>query len=153
MTPVAAKPAKSRTASKRLPTALPGHADKPKQKNEPAQAAPQLRFRMRVANSEAIAIGPGKIELLQSVQQHQSISAAAKALGMSYRRAWLLIDEMNRTLKQPVVATETGGANGGGTVVTEFGQRLISLYQSIEARAYEACRADIRQLLAMVARD
>lgn len=123
-----------------------------KKKVERADTGPQLRFRMRVASGDAIAMGPGKIELLQAVQRHQSISAAAKALGMSYRRAWLLIDEMNRTLKQPVVATATGGSHGGGAVVTDFGQRLIGLYQGIEEQAYEACRADIRQLLAMVAR-
>ncbi len=111
---------------------------------------PEFKFRIRVTKGEAIAVGPGKIDLLLAIDEHQSISAAAKALGMSYRRAWLLVDEMNRVLKQPVVATAAGGSHGGGTMLTESGQRLIALYRGIEARAQEACETDIRQLLAMV---
>ena len=97
-----------------------------------------------------IAVGPGKIDLLLAVHEHQSISAAAKSLGMSYRRAWLLIDEMNQSLKEPVVATAAGGTHGGGTSLTEFGIHLVMLYRGIEARAQEACKEDIRRLLAIV---
>src|SRR5260370_32163857 len=74
---------------------------------------PEVRFRMRIRQADAVAIGPGKIDLLEAVHQHGSISAAARSLGMSYRRAWLLIDELNRTLKAPATSSETGGSAGG----------------------------------------
>jgi len=92
-----------------------------------AAPRPELRLRMRVTVGEAIAVGPGKVALLEAVDEHRSISAAAKALGMSYRRAWLLMDELNRSLKSPAVTTATGGANGGGSELTEVGRRLIQL--------------------------
>jgi len=117
-----------------------------------AATRPELRLRMRVTVGEAIAVGPGKVALLEAVDEHRSISAAAKALGMSYRRAWLLIDELNRSLKSPAVTTAAGGANGGGTALTEVGHRLIQLYRGIEAQAEQACRAEIGELLALVAR-
>lgn len=121
----------------------------------PARAArprPQLRLRMRVVCGDTIAIGPGKIELLEAIQQHRSITAAAKALGMSYRRAWLLVDELNRSLKEPAVEAAAGGTGGGGTALTPMGLRVLGLYRDIEAQAQAACRDDIQRLLATVAR-
>lgn len=117
-----------------------------------AAPRPELRLRMRVMVGDANAVGPGKVALLEAVGEHRSISAAAKALGMSYRRAWLLMDELNRSLKSPAVTTAAGGANGGGTELTEVGHRLIQLYRGIEARAEQACRDEIAQLLTLVAR-
>lgn len=111
---------------------------------------PQFKFRIRVMRGSTIAVGPGKIDLLLAVQEQQSISAAAKSLGMSYRRAWMLVDEMNRSLKEPVVSTAAGGSHGGGTALTEFGLELVALYRGIEARAQEACKDDIRRLLSIV---
>lgn len=112
-----------------------------------------LRFRTRVLKDNSIPVGPGKIELLKAVNECRSISAAAKSLGMSYRRAWLLIDEMNRTLKEPVITTATGGSHGGGSLLTVFGEELIELYTAIELKAYEACKADIQRMLLMVRQD
>ncbi len=109
-------------------------------------------MRMRVTLGEMNAIGPGKVALLEAVDEHRSISAAAKSLGMSYRRAWVLIDELNRSLKSPAVTTAAGGANGGGTMLTEVGHRLVQLYRGIEEQAEQTCRAEISQLLALVAR-
>jgi molybdate transport system regulatory protein len=117
-----------------------------------ATARPELRMRMRVTLGEMNAIGPGKVALLEAVDEHRSISAAAKSLGMSYRRAWVLIDELNRSLKSPAVTTAAGGANGGGTMLTEVGHRLVQLYRGIEEQAEQTCRAEISQLLALVAR-
>lgn len=111
---------------------------------------PELRLRMRVMCGETNAIGPGKIELLEAIQAHRSITAAAKALGMSYRRAWLLVDELNRALKAPAVETAAGGTGGGGTALTPTGVKVLALYRSIEAQAQEACRDDIRRLLGLV---
>lgn len=105
---------------------------------------------MRVTVGEAIAVGPGKVALLEAVEAHRSISAAAKALGMSYRRAWLLVDELNRSLKEPAVTAAAGGVHGGGTELTDVGRQLIVLYRRIEERAMSACEEDIRRLTALV---
>lgn len=127
----------------------------PSAANRPAAppSQPQLRWRLRVMRGEHNAIGPGKIELLEAIQAHHSITAAAKALGMSYRRAWLLVDELNRSLKEPAVETAAGGSGGGGTALTPMGLRVLTLYRGIEAQAEAACRDDIKRLLATVARD
>ena len=111
-----------------------------------------FKLRMRVMAGDVIAIGPGKIALLEALEEHASITAAAKALGMSYRRAWLLIDELNRSLHTPAVASATGGPNGGSSALTETGLQLIALYRGIESAAMQACQNDIKKLLKMMAR-
>ena len=80
-------------------------------------------------------VGPGKIKLLELIAKTGSISAAARAMDMSYRRAWLLIDEVNNAMKAPVVATATGGTGGGGAALTPLGETLIAAYREIEADA------------------
>lgn len=107
---------------------------------------------MRITAGETIAVGPGKIALLEAIGQAGSITAAAKSLGMSYRRAWLLLDEVNNSLQHPAVDSAKGGQFGGGSVLTDCGRQLISLYRRIEKRAEAACRSDIEQLMAMLAR-
>ena len=116
----------------------------------PVDTAPQLRLRMRVTRGDAIAVGPGKVELLEALQRTHSINGAAKALGMSYRRAWLLIDELNAALREPAVRSITGGAHGGGSELTDAGIELIRLYRAIEAHARQACHAEIDALLALL---
>lgn len=118
----------------------------------PKPAAPAFRFRMRVSVGEAIAVGPGKMALLEAIAATGSITAAAQSLGMSYRRAWLLLDELNRSLHTPAVATSKGGSSGGGSALTETGRQLIELYRRIEATATRACEDDIRRLLGLLAR-
>lgn len=120
-------------------------------KHRGAVAVPVVRFRMRVTVGEAIAIGPGKVALLEAVGRTGSITAAALSLGMSYRRAWLLLDEVNRSLQQPAVDSAKGGQRGGGSALTETGQQLIALYRRIEQRAASAARRDISQMLALLA--
>ena len=112
---------------------------------------PALKLRMRVNVGEQIAVGPGKIQLLEALAEQGSITAAAKSLDMSYRRAWLLIDELNRSLAEPAVASATGGQRGGGSELTDAGRRLIELYRGIEAQALKACAPDIRKLLKLLA--
>jgi len=107
---------------------------------------------MRVDAGDAIAIGPGKIDLLEAIAETGSITAAAKHLDMSYRRAWLLLDELNRCLKKPAVDSAKGGTHGGGSEVTATGRKIISLYRRVEQTAASACKADLAQLLALVAR-
>ena len=79
---------------------------------------PQLQLRIRVRVGDVVAVGPGKIALLAAVREHGSISAAARSLDMSYRRAWLLLDELNRSLATPATVTAQGGRRGGGALVT-----------------------------------
>ncbi len=101
---------------------------------------------------EVIAIGPGKVALVEAIAQTGSITAAARSLGMSYRRAWLLLDELNRALKTPAVDSAIGGPHGGGSALTDAGRELIELYRRIEATAQQACEADIARLAALIAR-
>jgi len=91
-------------------------------------------------------IGPGKIQLLESIQATGSISAAGRALDMSYKRAWDLVDDVNRICGQPAVERQTGGKNGGGAALTPFGENLVDRYREIERAAATAAR---RQLLAL----
>lgn len=107
---------------------------------------------MRVTDGEAIAVGPGKIALLEAIGKAGSITAAAKSLDMSYRRAWLLLDELNGSLRVPAVDSAKGGQHGGGSALTDAGRQMIDLYRRIESTAATACRSDIQQLMKMLAR-
>jgi len=88
--------------------------------------------KLRVMYGPEIAIGPGKAELLHAIAATGSISASAKRLGMSYRRAWLLVDTMNRCFREPVVSSATGGSGGGGAQVTVFGREVLSRYAAVQ---------------------
>ncbi|MBL6650397.1 MAG: LysR family transcriptional regulator [Reyranella sp.] len=92
------------------------------------------------------SIGPGKIRLLELVNETGSISAAGRALAMSYRQAWLLIAELNHMFREPVVVAQTGGGGGGGAVVTETGNDIVRLYREMERRAHGASTPEIRSL-------
>jgi molybdate transport system regulatory protein len=96
------------------------------------------RLTLRVDLGEDRAVGPGKIRLLEAIRDTGSITRAGIALGMSYRRAWLLVDDMNNCFREPVVAARAGGTHGGGAALTPFGTRLIEQYRAIEAEAHSA---------------
>jgi molybdate transport system regulatory protein len=89
--------------------------------------------KLRVMLGTEIAIGPGKSALLRAIADTGSISQAARRLGMSYRRAWLLVDTMNRCFREPVVAAAPGGARGGGAQVTDFGRGVLEAYAAMSA--------------------
>jgi molybdate transport system regulatory protein len=95
----------------------------------------KARLRVRVQFGGGFAIGPGKADLLQAVAATGSISAAARQMEMSYRRAWLLIDAMNRCFRELVVDTATGGKGGGGARITVFGRKVLKDYRAMEAGA------------------
>ncbi|MGO9361760.1 MAG: winged helix-turn-helix domain-containing protein [Xanthobacteraceae bacterium] len=97
-------------------------------------------------------IGPGKIALLEQIGSCGSISAAGRAMDMSYKRAWDLVDEINRTCGRDTVERQTGGKNGGGAVLTSFGEELISRYRRIERDAATAVRKDLVKLQADLSR-
>ncbi|MGC1779360.1 MAG: winged helix-turn-helix domain-containing protein [Xanthobacteraceae bacterium] len=107
-----------------------------------------LRLTVRIDFGSAGAIGPGKIRLLEAIRKTGSISQAGRSLGMSYRRAWLLIDDLNRCFRAPVVVTRPGGAKGGGAELTQFGRKLIEKYRAIEAQAASSAKRQMRGLKA-----
>jgi molybdate transport system regulatory protein len=88
--------------------------------------------RLRLMLGEEIALGPGKADLLEAIQASGSISAAAKSLDMSYRRAWLLVETMNACFDMPLVSSAKGGKGGGGALVTAEGQRLLAAFREME---------------------
>jgi molybdate transport system regulatory protein len=95
-------------------------------------------------------LGPGKVELLEHIGRERSIAAAARAMGMSYKRAWELVDAMNQMFREPVVATQPGRNTAGATEVTPFGLRVIALYRAIERRAGTTAEAALTELAAAV---
>lgn len=99
-----------------------------------------LIHRIRLMQGGEIALGPGKADLLQAIREHGSISAAARRMGMSYRRAWLLVDTMNRCFREPLVLSAAGGSQGGGANLTPHGEAVLAYY---EAMLVEVGRATI----------
>jgi molybdate transport system regulatory protein len=93
-------------------------------------AAPVVRFRIDFA--EHSSIGPGKISLLEAIRDSGSLSQAARNIGMSYRRAWLLVESLKQSFREPVTMASMGGKRGGGMQVTEFGDTLIKTYRELE---------------------
>jgi molybdate transport system regulatory protein len=93
-----------------------------------------LKLKIQLYCGEEIAMGPGKADLLDEIRRCGSISAAARAMGMSYRRAWLLVDAMNRCWREPVVETSPGRARVGGARVSAFGESLLARYRTLQAR-------------------
>jgi molybdate transport system regulatory protein len=102
------------------------------------------RLTLRVDFGSSRSIGPGKIRLLEAIGRTGSISQAGKSLGMSYRRAWLLIDDMNRCFRDAVVTAKPGGAKGGGAALTAFGAAVVRDYRAIEQAAANAARKRLR---------
>src|SRR5579872_4140240 len=109
-----------------------------------------VRLTLRVDFGTDQAIGPGKVRLLEAIKRTGSISQAGRALGMSYRRAWLLVDDMNRCFREPVVTAQPGGAQGGGAALTVFGEKVVSKYRTIESEATAAAKPELSDLQAAV---
>ena len=93
------------------------------------------RLSIRIDLDGGLRIGPGKIRLLELIEATGSISAAGRAMAMSYRRAWLLVESLNTSFREPVVAAQSGGRHGGGARLTPFGHDLVVCYRAIEARS------------------
>ena len=101
---------------------------------------------IRILFGASTSLGPGKIALLEAIARGGSISAAAREMGMSYRRAWLLVEAMNQAFQQAVVQAAVGGKRGGGAVITPFGLDLLGRYRLIEAKAVAAVGSDLAAL-------
>lgn len=99
---------------------------------------------LRVLGRSFPAMGPGKAELIERIGQTGSISAAARAMGMSYRRAWQLVEALNGSFHEAVITTATGGLRGGGARVTPFGHGLLQRFRAMEAKALASVSGDLR---------
>lgn len=111
----------------------------------------KVQFRVRIYRDDSIAIGPGKVQLLETIAETGSISAAARQLDMSYRRAWQLVSEMNNALVEPAVTTAKGGTHGGGAGLSPTGIQIIKHYRAMEAASRAAASADIAALNRLLA--
>ncbi len=99
--------------------------------------------RLRVLLGSSIAMGPGKADLLDAIDQEGSITRAARRMGMSYRRAWLLVETMNHCFDAPLVQAERGGRRGGGARLTETGHEALRRYRAMEAKAQSTLARDM----------
>lgn len=108
------------------------------------------RLRLRMMLGPNIAIGPGKADLLQAIADTGSITAAARALAMSYRRTWALADIMNRCFREPVIDTAKGGPSGGGATLTPFGRDVLQRYRHMEAKALRAIERDAQEFQTLI---
>jgi molybdate transport system regulatory protein len=109
--------------------------------------SPGPRLSLRIDFPDGVRLGPGKVALLEAIGRTRSISAAGRSLDMSYRRAWLLVDAVNRAFEEPAVVTRPGRRDGGAEL-TAFGARLVALYRTVERRAAEASISALAELAA-----
>ncbi len=112
----------------------------------PKKSKTICRPRFRILTGKEIALGPGKVDLLEAIDRAGSISGAARDLGLSYRRAWDLVDTMYRCFRKPLVERSQGGQGGGGTRLTELGQRTVADYRAMEVKAQKAVASDWKRI-------
>lgn len=112
----------------------------------PSRGNERASLTLRVDLGDYGALGPGKIRLLEAIGSEGSISGAGRVMGMSYRRAWLLVDNINAMFARPAVETQHGGAKGGSAVLTEFGRKIIALYREMETDAEAAVDRKLRTI-------
>ncbi len=109
-----------------------------------------LKLKAQLYCGDEIAMGPGKAALMEAIAREGSISAAGRAIGMSYRRAWLLVDQMNRCWAEPLVETVAGGAKGGGARLTGTGAAVLARYRALETAIAEASAAGERDMATLM---
>jgi molybdate transport system regulatory protein len=108
-------------------------------------------LKIRIACGDKIAMGPGKADLLEAIDDCGSISSAAKRMQMSYRRAWELVDVMNKCFDQPLVTSSPGGQHGGGAQLTDLGRSILKSYRDAVAKAHLSAQAELEQILSHLA--
>ncbi|WP_188911519.1 winged helix-turn-helix domain-containing protein [Salinarimonas ramus] len=117
----------------------------------PADPAASPSLRIRIVFGDEAMLGPGKVDLLEGIRASGSIAAAGRGMGMSYKRAWSLVEEMNRVFREPLVSSARGGAQGGGARLTAAGEAVLTHYRRLEeitASAGEEPIAALREMLA-----
>lgn len=112
--------------------------------------ADPARLRLRILFGPDAMLGPGKAELMEHIRETGSISAAGRRMGMSYKRAWSLVEEMNAIFRLPLVESARGGAGGGGAQLTEAGTAVLAAYRGVEAKAAAAGAAELAVLREML---
>ena len=112
-----------------------------------------IDVKLRLLRDGEIAMGPGKADLLEAIAQTGSISGAARAMKMSYRRAWLLVDVMNRSFREPLVHGVAGGPQGGGASVTEAGEAVLRHFRAMEAAAADVAKPHMKALARLLRTD
>ncbi|MBC01615.1 MAG: molybdenum-binding transcriptional regulator [Rhodobacteraceae bacterium] len=108
------------------------------------------RVRLRLVFSPDFALGPGKADLLEGIAETGSIAAAGRRMGMSYKRAWSLVESLNAAFAAPLVARSRGGARGGGAALTEMGERVLAHYRSAQLKAATVAKEDVESLSRLV---
>lgn len=108
--------------------------------------------RLRVLLGDGRALGPGKADLLQHIAELGSIAAAGRALSMSYKRAWQLVDDLNKSFAAPLVRASKGGGHGGGAELTSAGKKVLSSYREIERKTQYHAAAEIKRLRVLARR-
>lgn len=104
---------------------------------------------IRILFSDPLNLGPGKVRLLEAIREVGSISGAARQLHISYRRAWLMADGLNRVFPQPLIDTAAGGVRGGGARLTELGETVLERYRRMETKAAKAVSKEVEAMLAL----
>ena len=118
---------------------------------EKKKSSVRCRSRFRILSGDLIALGPGKVDLLESICREGSISKAARESRLSYRRAWDMVNTMNQCFKEPLVASITGGKGGGGAKLTPAGEKVIQLYRKMEKKADTATQTEWKTLRKFIA--
>jgi molybdate transport system regulatory protein len=110
--------------------------------------APVIRFRIDFARNSHV--GPGKIDLLEAIRESGSLSQAARDLGMSYRYAWLLVQSLNGAFREPVTVSTMGGKNGGGVLLTTFGETLVKSYRGLEREIADVAARRLQSITPLI---
>lgn len=110
----------------------------------------ERKTRFRIQIKHAVAIGPGKADVLQCIAETGSIAEAGRRMGMSYQTVWSLVSAMNRDFVEPLVSTQRGGSAGGGARLTAFGERVLGLYRDVEHKAQRAIEPALQELVSLI---
>lgn len=116
----------------------------------PSPAAPPATLRLRLLFGDQLVLGPGKAELLARIAETGSIAAAGRAMGMSYKRAWLLVEEMNAAFHEPLVTSARGGSGGGGASLTSTGAEVLDAYQALLAASRAVSAPQVARIAALL---
>lgn len=119
--------------------------------NDTRPDTPPAQVQVRILFSAPLNLGPGKIRLLEAIRETGSISGAGRVLKISYRRAWLMADTLNKAFPAPLIDTAAGGVKGGGARLSPLGEEVLGRYRLLEAQAREAVSMEAEALLALAA--